>query len=308
MIREWLLRGYAPPAPLLDAGAVVVTFGSCFARELRDHLASIGCASENYWVPEGLNNTFALVDFLSWCVTGEQSGTGYRYNRIADEAAEEWMPDADRAVYAQRLANADAYVLTIGVAEVWRDRETGGAFWRGVPAAAFDASRHELRLSSVDENEDNIAEIVRLIRSVNASAPIVLTLSPVPLAVTFRNRPAVAADCVSKSTLRVAIEQVIERGGAGVYYWPSFEVIRWAGSHAPWSALGENGKPWEPSRRLVAAIVAVFVECYYTVAAVDALRPPAGGPIDARVTPKQVIARLRSRVQRMVRRVPMRAT
>ena len=64
--------------------------------------------------------------------------------------------------------------------------------------------------STVDENEANIVRIVELIRSVNPSAPIVLTLSPVPLLATFRGRSCVTADAVSKAALRMAIDNVEE--------------------------------------------------------------------------------------------------
>jgi len=273
VIREDVLPGHVPERPMLEPGDHVVTMGSCFARELRDHLWRRGFASGNIWIPSGLNNTFAILDFVSWCVTGSDAGAGFRYDREDDGEIREWLPEGTRERYEARLADAGAFVFTFGLAEVWQDRETKGVFWRGIPQEMFDANRHEFRLSSVDENEENIVRIVELIRSVNPHAPIVLTLSPVPLLATFRGRSCVTADAVSKSALRMAIDAVESRGFEGVYYWPSFEIVRWLGGHLPYPAFGvPDRRARHVSRYLVEAIIDAFVEAFYTPEAVAELR------------------------------------
>jgi GSCFA family protein len=273
LIREDVLPGHTPPHPLLDGDDKVVTMGSCFARELRDHLTRRGAESGNIWIPSGLNNTFAILDFVSWCVTGSDAGAGYRYDR--DESGEigEWLPEETRERYEQRLAEAGAFVFTFGLAEVWQDRETKGVFWRGIPQEVFDEKRHEFRLSTVDENEENIVRLIELIRTVNPDAPIVLTLSPVPLLATFRGRSCITADAVSKSALRMAIDAVESRGLHRVYYWPSFEIVRWVGGHLPYPAFGvPDRRARHVSRYLVDEIIDAFVETFYTPAAVEGLR------------------------------------
>src|SRR5581483_898195 len=188
----------------------VIAVGSCFAGELRTYLRRAGLESKRIFVPEGLNNTFALLDFLSWCVTGSTSGTGFRYDRAKSGRIRQWLPTEARERYAERLAEAGALVCTIGVAEVWEDRETGGVFWHGVPEQIYDADRHVSRLTTVDENVRNIRRIV-------------------------------------------ALDQVMGEGREGVYYWPSFEIVKWAGSHVSWPAYGlDDGKSRHVTRRLVA--------------------------------------------------------
>ena len=273
LIREQILPGHVPAAPLLEADDSVVTMGSCFARELRDHLTQRGFASGNFWIPSGLNNTFAILDFISWCVTGSDTGAGFRYDRFDDGQIRQWLPEEKRDRYEQRLREAGAFVFTFGLAEVWQDRETGGVFWRGIPEKIFDADRHVFRLTTVEENEQNIVRIVELIRSVNPDAPIVLTLSPVPLLATFRGQSCMTADAVSKSVLRVAIDLAESRKLPNVWYWPSFEVVRWAGGHLPWPAYGiPDRRARHVTRYLVAEIIDAFVEAFYTPAAVARLR------------------------------------
>jgi hypothetical protein len=276
VIREHIIVGYVPERPLLDATDDVITLGSCFARELTKFLKEAGVASRTVFMPEGLNTTYAMLDFLSWCVTGEATATGFRYERLESGEIREWLPERRREDYAASIAGAGAFVLTIGLAEVWQDRESGGVFWHGIPEEIFDPDRHVFRLTSVDENADNIRAIIGLLREVNADASIVLTLSPVPLKGTFRAESCMSADCVSKSVLRVALDQVMKEAPRGVYYWPSFEIVRWAGAHFSWPAYGlNNDRTRHVSRRLVAEIVDAFVESFYT-SDVAALRVAAG--------------------------------
>jgi hypothetical protein len=279
LIRDWVVPGHGPPAGMLTTDASVVTLGSCFARELRDYLAAKGLGAANVWVPSGLNNTFALLDFVSWCVTGQETGRGYRYDRDDEGRIREWTPESERELYLEGFRAAGAFVFTLGLAEVWQDRETEAVFWRGVPKDVYKADRHVFRLSTVEENTANVVRMVELVRSVNASAPIVLTLSPVPLRATFRGISCLTADAVSKSVLRVALDLVMSRRLDNVWYWPSFEIVRWLGGHAPWAAFGEDeGKPRDVNRRLVAAILDAFIEAFFTPDAVELLRTEREAP------------------------------
>jgi hypothetical protein len=273
LIREWIVPGHAPEAPLLSSDDKVITLGSCFARELRRYLNEGGFSAGNFWVPTGLNNTFAILDFVSWCVTGEQTGAGYRYDRDDEGDVREWTPDAERDEYLGQFESAGAFVFTLGLAEVWHDSETGQVFWRGVPKDVYDADRHAFRLTTVQENEENVLRIIELIRSVNPRAPIVLTLSPVPLMATFRDIPCLTADCVSKSVLRTALDLVIARKPENVYYWPSFEIVRWVGGHVPWRAYGaDDHRARNVSRYLVSQIIDAFIESFYEPEAVATMR------------------------------------
>jgi hypothetical protein len=118
------------------------------------------------------------------------------------------------------------------------------------------------RLSTVAENEENIAGLVRLIREVNDTAPIVFTLSPVPLRATFREVSCVSADAVSKSVLRVAIDSVMQRQLPGVYYWPSFELVKGAGPVLDYRAYNDPDAR-HVNRYLVYTIVNAFVRAFY---------------------------------------------
>jgi hypothetical protein len=278
VIHEYVLPGHLPTAPALDETQPVVTLGSCFARELLLFLQRSGANSTRFWIPSGLNNTFAILDFFSWCITGEQTGRGYRYERGAGGDIQEWVPPAERDAYLGALSGAGAFVFTLGLAEVWQDRDTGHVFWRGIPRAIFDSNRHVFRLTTVDENTDNLRRTIELIRKVNTEAPIVLTLSPVPLLASFRDISCLSADCVSKSVLRVALDQVMTAPPPGVYYWPSFEIVKWVGATLPYSAYGEGGKSRDVNRAVVTAIIDAFIEAFYKPDALDRMRAHRDAP------------------------------
>ena len=108
------------------------------------------------------------------------------------------------------------------------------------------------------------------------TAPIVLTLSPVPLLASYRDISCLTADCVSKSVLRVALDRVTAEDLEAVYYWPSFEIVKWIGPNLPWPAYGEGGKSRDVNRRLITAIIDAFIETFYTPDAVSAMRARSG--------------------------------
>src|SRR6185295_16605355 len=240
LIIDHAVHGYIPDQPPLRPTDNVVTLGSCFAAELRHFLNHVGLSSDSFLVPSGLNNTFALLDFTSWCITGQQTGRGFRYERTPEGSIEDWTPTQEREKYLLNLRSAGAIVFTLGLAEVWEDTETNQVFWRGVPTSIYSAGRHRSRISTVEENRHNLGQIIDTIRSINKTAPIVLTLSPVPLKATFQGVSCMAADCISKSILRVALGETMSEHRANVFYWPSFEIVKWGGCHLPYPVYGTD--------------------------------------------------------------------
>ena len=282
LIRDYILPGHVPPAPLLEADDVVVTLGSCFARELRTFMTEAGLAATRLRIPESLTNTFAIRDFVSWVVTGAETGRGFRYDRLETGEIAEWVPPEERETFATAFGEAGAFVFAIGLAEVWEDTETGGIFWRGVPKEIFEANRHVFRITTVEENRENILATVDLLRAANPTAPIIVSLSPVPLEATFRGMSCMTADAVSKSVLRVALDLVMSEKRPNVWYWPGFEMIRWVGAHASWPTYGfHDDRARHVTRWAVQRIIQAFGETFYTPDAVAIMREqmaPAPSP------------------------------
>ena len=233
-VQRYVLAGLVPSEPSIDPQTKIVAFGSCFAANITKWLAKRrfnvltskeGAHADTYLVRcgEGMVNSFVIRQQFEWALEGkvfsEELWHGYDAEAFGyDETVRLHTRDVMMA--------ADVFVITLGLSEIWYDEVTGGVFWRAVPQRNYDPSRHKFRVSTVGENRDNLAAIVRLIKGVRPSAKIIFTLSPIPLVATFRDISCIVANSVSKATLRIAIDETVrDRASEGVFYWPSYEIV-----------------------------------------------------------------------------------
>ncbi len=237
-IKDYVAKDVLPEAPRFSKTSGVVAFGSCFAHHIGHYLSGRGYnvltrKAERAYVNkmgDGIVNTFAIRQQFEW-------------------AWNNWKPDVDlwrgydaailgydeevRLETRRIFDEADAFVITLGLSEIWYDEPTGEVFWRAVPTKSFDPARHKFRLSTVQENYENLKAIRDLIRKHRPGATIVFTLSPIPLAATFRKLPCMVADSESKAILRVALGQLMRESEGGpesqdrdVFYMPSYEIAQ----------------------------------------------------------------------------------
>jgi hypothetical protein len=265
LAEDFVFTEHGPSSPIFDSNSNVLTMGSCFAMELRSALKSMNKNSDYIHVPEGLNNSFAVRQWLEWVLTGDRSSDAHWYDNDPVAGAFKWEPKEEQQKLLEHFKKTDAFVVTFGLAEVWRDKKTKGVFWRGVPAKVFDPNIHECVTSTVQENVDNMKRIYQLIKQYAGSdKKIIFTLSPVPLNATFVGRPTIVSDCVSKSTLRVALDQFFrEINPSDCYYWPSFEMVRWVGSHVDFPTLWEDNTPRHVKRSIVEIIIKNFIKKFF---------------------------------------------
>ena len=207
IIRRSVLPGSFPPAPILGPGSRVATFGSCFAEHLANALSGRGLRVHFQKRQETSDNLFSARRHLEELARDPQSA------------------------WAAHFRNLDLFVISLGVAASFFDPQTGENVLVGGEEKALAASRYVFRMMSVGENVAHLRAMLDHIKVLSPSAAIVLTVSPVPLAATFERASAVQADAVSKSTMRLAAEAVMQEQRPNVYYWPSFEIVRWLGAH-----------------------------------------------------------------------------
>jgi len=128
---------------------------------------------------------------------------------------------------------ATGFVFTFGMAEVFVNRFSGKVACQK-PAYAGGAGmtetyRHD---STFEENLDNLRTVVQLIRKHKGNdIPIIMSVSPVPLARTFTENDVVTTNGEGKAILRAAIGQ-ITREFDNVTYIPSYEVVTLQGMDA----------------------------------------------------------------------------
>lgn len=231
-----VLDGWLPTTPHIDRSTKITAFGSCFAihvsRWLSERNYAVLTSSESSEEPNayvvkfgaGMVNTFVIRDQFEWALENAPLGDQPWYgNRTVAYDLNEDVRQATRSLFLR----SDLFILTLGLSEVWYDADTGRVFWKGVPQRLFDPRRHRFRVSSVNENVANLRAIHALIRKYRPEARLLLTVSPVPLAATFRDVSCISANSVSKAVLRAAVDEFLREAGDDplVHYWPSYEIV-----------------------------------------------------------------------------------
>lgn len=122
--------------------------------------------------------------------------------------------------------DCDWLIVTLGLTESWRSKRDGAVYplAPGVRGGRFDPNKHEYINFAVGEVRDDLFSLITKIREVNSKARILLTVSPVPLVATFEKRHVLVSTTVSKSVLRVAVDEAV-RQFPDVHYFPSYEIV-----------------------------------------------------------------------------------
>ena len=151
-----------------------------------------------------------------------------------DEAG--YLADFARHTEAIRraLLKCDVFILTLGLTEAWRFAHSGD--FTSIAPHKVEPSlvrAHELTVA------ENVAELERLLAVYKRFKPnikLIISVSPVPLAKTFSVRQhVVAANALSKATLRVAADEFCRAHPDEAFYFPSYEVVMY-GTDEPWES------------------------------------------------------------------------
>ena len=259
-----LARPAFEPGFSFPQGATVFTIGSCFARHIEDALSVHGFdvptkrfiagdhsgkesdvwMLDNYSVP-------AITNELRWALGDlpyepAQNLLEVRKDLFVDihlAARMPLCPVEEALLRRQRIfettafvRKADVLVMTLGLAEVWKDTQTG---------LFLNARPHNVTLSRYPDRfelwvlsyEDVLSELEQafdtLRRHARADLKTILTVSPVPMSATFTGDDVAVANAYSKSVLRAAA-QSIALSHDGVDYYPSFESVTLSDREAAW--------------------------------------------------------------------------
>jgi hypothetical protein len=262
------------PAFTIPPGARIATAGSCFAQHVARHLRQHGVApfvteTAHPMVPPELASAWGWGDF------GARYGNVYTARQLLQlmlrafgefrpqddtwltpdgrhvdpfrprahpggcSTAQEIRADRDQhfACVRRLFAELDVFVFTLGLTETWASAVDGAVYpvCPGVVAGSFDAALHVLQDHDVEAVCADMDLFIRLLRSINPRADIVLTVSPVPLVATASERHVMVATSGSKAVLRVAAEQ-LGRTHERVAYFPSLEIINAPGNRGGYFA------------------------------------------------------------------------
>lgn len=232
-IAKYVGHGWFPQAPFITRDAPITTFGSCFAAHVTKYLAQAGYnvadrgrAMSSYVIKcgEGMVNTAAIAQQFQWAYREIEFDETLWYDTKGNPVEYiENVRNETRAIFDK----SDVFIITLGLSEVWYNKKTGAVFWRTIPQDKFNPEIHGFKILDVAENKANLRTSYELIRRHRPDATVIFTLSPVPLAATFRPVSCITANSVSKAILRVAVDEFMrEHAEDGkLFYFPSYELI-----------------------------------------------------------------------------------
>jgi hypothetical protein len=233
--REEIIRAEA--VRLIDGSTKVATIGSCFAQELAKVMGTV--AIEGGMHPGGLFYSTATIRQEleriaggwpdraaepAWTVDGELVDPFRDYDtRHADEAALLASRAAADAAADALFRDARVVVVTLGLIETWRSPTTGSTY-RQIPHPAVFPTLgpvfHRLTVAEMVEDLERIRAVVRD----DLHAELVVTTSPVPLHTTFTALDVRVANVESKSRIRAAVSEFVDRH-PDVHYFHSYEMV-----------------------------------------------------------------------------------
>jgi hypothetical protein len=135
------------------------------------------------------------------------------------------------------VAVADVLVLTLGYVETWFDRRLGLHLNLAPPLQLVRAEpdRFEFRVLSYHDVLEGLEELhALLLRHRAKPLRMLVTVSPVPLLITFRDMDVLVANAYSKAVQRAALDEFV-LGRDGVDYFPSYEFVTLSNPAAAWS-------------------------------------------------------------------------
>lgn len=261
-LRSGVVLPEIKPSFALKADDEIFTMGSCFARNIEQHLAAIGCRipTRTFVLPahENIQNISgpgwgltlfvptAFRQIVEWTeVIMLRDG---RVNAADCEPYRFVMPDGGildlglstvtpvtearflerrQQLYDlyKRIFSSDCVVMTPGLIEAWIDRKTG-KYIDITPiykGEHLDKSRFDLDLLEFSQCFDSLNAVIQIVRRHNPKAKFLITVSPVPLHTTFTGKDILTANMHSKSVLRAACAELCEKNEQTDYF-PSYEA------------------------------------------------------------------------------------
>jgi hypothetical protein len=231
----------------------VFTIGSCFAREIEGALKTLGCnvPVADFMVPQEelcnppphlLNeytpgtisqrilSAFGKFDYPpdAGIEQGSQGFIDLFLHKNAFEIPLERVLERRSEITGlyEALPKADVVVITLGLVEAWFDKKFDCYLNRAPSMFAKttkNTDQYFLRRLDYQDSCQLIRQAVACLVD-SGIKRIILTVSPVPLDVTFMEEDVILENCYSKSTLR-CVAEYIKREFPQVDYFPSYEIV-----------------------------------------------------------------------------------
>ncbi|GAB6141989.1 hypothetical protein JCM14076_27180 [Methylosoma difficile] len=135
------------------------------------------------------------------------------------------------------IKKADVVVLTLGLSEVWFDKQSSLYLNIAITPELVKRypGRFEFHVFDYSKTLSYLNEIYALLdKHLKPGFRLMLTVSPVPLNVTYRSQDVLISNAYSKAVLRASVEEfIIDK--ANVNYFPSYEFVSLTNAEIVWS-------------------------------------------------------------------------
>jgi hypothetical protein len=233
--REERMR--AETVELVDRSTKVATIGSCFAQELAKVMGAVDIQGGMH--PGGLfYSTATIRQEMERICGGWPERQAEPLWHVGDGLVDPFRdydtiyPD-EPALLAKRtemdtaadslFRDARVVVVTLGLIETWRSAVTGNTFRQIPHPAVFPTLGAVFHRLTVAEMLDDLERIRTIVRD-RIGAELVITTSPVPLHTTFTSLDVRVANVESKSRIRAAVSEFVDRH-PDVRYFHSYEMV-----------------------------------------------------------------------------------
>jgi hypothetical protein len=250
IVEDFVLPGFVPDKPVISSADRIRAQGSCFAENIVHALTSRGMNARLMGLNELINSPKANEIFFRHVLKPDLALAHPDHHTV--------FPNFAQANIAAKISDTSLLIFTFGVAPYAVDKATG------IPTFNTDQTKpnnYVIHQPTVDEIKSSMTAIFSMVRQINPTIKIIATISPVPL-----NRSAlpsaVVADCISKSTLRASLAEVLAQPSIDVWYWPSFEIIRWLGAHLGPVFGADDGLARHVNKAMIGLVIDLFLKHY----------------------------------------------
>lgn len=241
--------------------AHMVTIGSCFARNLNRWLRFTGhLHKEMPWgilynpfsIQKEFERLFNNCDWEQHTLTEVANNHKLRYRdpwrswHLADKKNDLKCLNEKFDVIAKTIVkDARDFLFTLGLTEIWSPANDRSIILNQVPIGSIRLGNKQWcsRFASVEDVYFSLEKTVNTIRkNITKTGHIIFTLSPVPLKYTASDLSIREANNLSKSTLLVAIRELVDNR-SDVDYYPSYELVQALSekqNHRVWQADGRH--------------------------------------------------------------------
>lgn len=280
--RQGMIFPRVTPGFNLSPGDSVFTIGSCFARNVEKALLQSGLTvptahftapqEEAPGQPNRVLNQYNPGTMLQ-CVRGIGAAVDRKglYPVAGGEVLDCLLATGSRPVsairglerrqqirdlYAAGLEKSGVVVITLGLVEAWYDRDAEVYLNEAPNRRLLNAhpDRFVFRQLSMGQCQALIFEMLEHLID-GGRRKVMLTVSPVPLQVTFAGGDATIRNTYSKSILRVVAE-LAATAFPEVDYFPSYEIITTLGL----TGYGDDNVHVRPA--IVEQVIGYMTSCY----------------------------------------------